>query len=1149
FDAAVSELFTTLLTGATLVLEPKEMLYPGPGLVQQMEEQAISVVTLPPSVLAVLPTAQLPALRTLVVAGEACPAAIVARWAAGRRFLNAYGPTEGSVCATIAICQDSNRTPPIGRPIDNVQVYILDTHLRPVPVGVTGELYIASPGLARGYLHLPALTAERFLPDPFSQEAGNRLYRTGDLVRYLPDGEIEYIGRQDGQVKVRGYRIEVGEIEAIITDHPAIREAVILAHTDEASTIFPDDQQQLADDKRLVAYLVARTDPAPTSAELRAYLLQHLPEYMLPSVYIQLDALPYLPNGKLDRRALPVPGEARPALGKAYVAPGTPLEQYLAATWQELLKLEAVGIHDNFFELGGDSIKAAISMNRVQERFGILVYVVALFDAPTIAQLAHYLAEQYTGVVVRLFGQESLPSSVSSAAPVRKSHEPLVDAAKVQLLRQVIAPLTRYPSEQVPRTTKNPPAVFVLSPPRSGSTLLRVMLAGHPRLFAPPELELLSFQTLGERYAAFAGRNAFWLEGLLRALMELKACDAETAHQLMATYEAQDLPTWKYYRLLQEWLGDRLLVDKTPAYALDLAILQRAEQEFQEAHYIHLVRHPRAMIHSFEEARLDQVFFRHPHSFSRRELAELIWVVCQQNIQEFLSAVPAERQYQVSFEELVRAPQQVMEGICHFLKLEYHPAMIEPYQGKRMTDGIHPLSKMIGDIKFHEHQAIDATAAELWKAEQDEYELGEVTREIAASLGYAEFSRKQIDEADVQASSSLTARTTHAGNLPLSFAQERLWFLDQWVHHPGDEQRSQRSAYNIYSNLHMEGTLHSRTLERSLNVIVQRHEVLRTTFVATDGYPEQVIAPSLQIPLPVVDLRGLPQAEQERTMALLATQEIEQPFDLSRGPLLRTTLVRLRDEEHIFLLTIHHIIADGWSIGVFNQELTSLYEAFMQGQPSPLPALPIQYADFALWQRQRLQGAVLQQQMQYWRQQLQGAPALLPLPTDRPRPTVQTFAGAAHSIILSTELTNSLKALSQDGGVTLFTTLLAAFQTLLSRWTQQDDISVGTYIAGRTDFETERLIGFFINDLVLRTDLSGDPSFRTLLQRAGQVTRDAYAHQDVPFEHIIQELQPERNPSHTPLFQVMLIYQNMPRHDLTFSGLTMHIMGLEVTRA
>ncbi len=543
FDAAVSELFTTLLTGAILVLEPKEALYPGPGLLREMREQAIDVVTLPPSVLSALPSAQLPALHTLVAAGETCSAALVARWAGGRRFLNAYGPTEASVCATIALCDDGSSAPPIGRPIDNVQVYVLDEQLRPAPIGITGELYIASVGLARGYLDRPELTAERFLPDPFSREPGARLYRTGDLVRYRPNGEIEFVGRQDGQVKVRGYRIEVGEIEAVLSSHPSVRDVVVLAREEETLDEQPDGPGQAPGDKRLVAYLVVQTGSTPTTSEVRAYLLQHLPEYMVPAVYTWLDALPYLPNGKVDRRALPAPEGTRPTLEKPYAAPRTPLEQYLAGVWQELLKLEAVGIHDNFFELGGDSIKAVIAINKVQERLGIRIYAVALFDAPTIAQLANYLAEQYTGEVSRLFGQESLPSSIPSTSPTRRSYEPLIDAEKVRLLRQVIAPLSPYPSQLEPITIKNPPAVFVLSPPRSGSTLLRVMLAGHPRLFAPPELHLLSFQTLGERFAAFSGRNAFWLEGLIRALMELKDCDARTAQQLMADYEAQDLPT------------------------------------------------------------------------------------------------------------------------------------------------------------------------------------------------------------------------------------------------------------------------------------------------------------------------------------------------------------------------------------------------------------------------------------------------------------------------------------------------------------------------------------------------------------------------------------------------------------------------------
>src|SRR5579863_8934442 len=391
-----------------------------------------------------------------------------------------------------------------------------------------------------------------------------------------------------------------------------------------------------------------------------------------------------------------------------------------------------------------------------------------------------------------------------------------------------------------------------------------------------------------------------------------------------------------------------------------------------------------------------------------------------------------------------------------------------------------------------------------------------------------------------QQTPTLRARE-QTNNLPLSFAQERLWFLDQLL--------PDNAIYNIFVALRLTGHLNVAVLERSLHTIIQRHEALRTTFTASEGHPEQAIAPQMHIALPVLDLSSLSYAEQEFTQKALMQAESYRPFDLLHGPLLRATLVRLHTGEHIFLLTMHHIISDGWSLGVFNRELVTLYEAYCQSQPSPLPALPIQYADFALWQRQRLQGDMLQKQLQYWRGQLTGAPALLPLPTDRPRPAVQTFAGAVHNIVLSADLTAATKTLSQGEGVTLFTTLLATFQTLLSRYSEQDDISVGTYIAGRTHFETERLIGFFINNLVLRTDLSGNPSFRSLLQRASQVAQDAYAHQDVPFEHLIQELQPERNPGYTPFFQVMLIYQNMPWYAPNLSGLNFQAMNVDSTRS
>jgi len=372
-------------------------------------------------------------------------------------------------------------------------------------------------------------------------------------------------------------------------------------------------------------------------------------------------------------------------------------------------------------------------------------------------------------------------------------------------------------------------------------------------------------------------------------------------------------------------------------------------------------------------------------------------------------------------------------------------------------------------------------------------------------------------------------RDTNA--FPLSFAQRRLWFLDQL--------EPNSPLYNIASAVRLTGALNVTALEQSLNQIVRRHESLRTTFVAKDGHPVQVIAPELTVPLPVVDLHSLSEAEREAEALQLAIEEAQRPFDLAKGPLLRTTLLRLDEEDHILLLTMHHIISDGWSMGVFVREMGALYEALSQGRPSPLPELPIQYVDFAQWQRKWLQGEELERQLAYWKEQLAGLPPLLELPTDRPRPAVQRYQGAHHSFALSKSLSQALESLSQEEGATLFMTLLAAFQTLLYRYTGQEDICVGTPIANRTRAEIEGLIGFFVNTLVLRTDLSGDPSFRELLRRVREVALGAYAHQDLPFEMLVDELQPARDMSHSPLFQVMFVLQNAPVQALELSELTL----------
>ena len=370
------------------------------------------------------------------------------------------------------------------------------------------------------------------------------------------------------------------------------------------------------------------------------------------------------------------------------------------------------------------------------------------------------------------------------------------------------------------------------------------------------------------------------------------------------------------------------------------------------------------------------------------------------------------------------------------------------------------------------------------------------------------------------------------GNLPLSFAQQRLWFFDQF--------EPNNAIYNIAKALRLAGALDVIVLHRCLNEILRRHEALRTCFKTVEGEPAQAIQPAASLEMPLVDLAGLPKPERKQAAARLCVEEAQRPFDLTRGVLLRAKLFRLSEADHILLLTMHHIASDGWSLGLLNQELGGLYAALIEGKPSPLPELPIQYADYAVWQRALLQGEALERQLDYWRKRLDGAPAVLELPTDRSRPAVQSYRGALMTGELPKPLSAALKELSRAEGATLFMTLLAAFQTLLHRYSGGDQIVVGSPIDGRQRPELERLIGFFVNTLIMRGDLSGDPSFRILLARTREAALGAYAHQDLPFEKLVEELHPDRSRSRTPLFQVMFALQNAPGEE------TPALPGLEV---
>jgi amino acid adenylation domain-containing protein len=760
FDAAVAEVFDALLAGATLVMASRDALLPGEGLLETLRGGRVTVATLPPSVLAILSPDDLPELRTVVSAGEKVDAATVERWSVGRTFVNAYGPTETTVCATSAACEADGRAPSIGRALENVRVYVLDAAGGPAPVGVPGELYVGGAGVVRGYLGRPGLTAERFVPDAFGGESGARLYRTGDRVRWRADGAIEYLGRVDQQVKVRGFRIEPGEIEAVLRRHADVADCVVVAREDAPG------------ETRLVAYVVGEV----AADEVREHLRRSLPEYMVPAAFVVLEALPLTPNGKLDRKALPAPEYAAGA--ERYVAPRTPVEEVLAGIWAEVLRLERVGVEESFFELGGHSLLATRVVSRVREVFAVELPLRALFEGLTVAELA----------------------------------------VRVDALRR----------------------------------------AGVPVL--PP-------------------------------------------------------------------------------------------------------------------------------------------------------VVPAER----------------------------------------------------------------------------------------------------------------------TGALPLSFAQERLWFIDRLE--PGS------AVYNMPMVRRLGGALDVAALERALGEIVRRHEALRTVFAEADGSPVQVIAPFDGFALPVEDLSGLGQADREAAVGRRASEETARPFDLAAGPLFRATLLRLGAEDHVLLLSMHHIVSDGWSMGVLFRELSTLYAAYREGRESPLSELPVQYADYAVWQREQLAGEALDRRLAYWKERLTGAPGLLELPTDHPRPAVQTYQGATVPVGLSAELLERLQALGRSEGATLYMTLLGAFQVLLSKYAGSEDVVVGSPIAGRTRREVEELIGFFINTLVLRTDLSGNPSFREVLRRVREATLGAYEHQEVPFEKLVAEVSPERSLSHSPLFQVMFTLQDTGGGGGGFAGL------------
>ena len=769
FDVSVAELFGTLCWGGTLVLVENALALP------DARAEVRKAAMVPTAAAELLRQGALPpGLEALDLGGEALPPELArALYATGtvRTLRNLYGPTEDTVYSTACVVPPGAARITIGRPLPGGRAYVLDAAGHPAPVCVPGELFLAGQGLARGYLGRPALTAERFVPDPFAAAPGARMYRTGDRARWVEPGELEYLGRTDRQVKVRGFRIEPDEVEAALAGHPAVHGAAVVVRGG-----------------RLAAYFTAG-EPAPPPGELREHLARRLPPYMVPEALVRVDAFPRTASGKLDRNALadPRPDELCGAREDGR-PPRTPVEEIVAAVWADLLGVERVGADDHFFERGGHSLLATRAASRLRAALGAEVRVADLFEHPTVAALA---------------------------------------------------------------------------------------------------------------------------------------------------------------------------------------------------------------------ARIEADVF--PHA--------------------------------------ARAP----------------------------------------------------------------------------------------------------AAAPRPAELPLSFAQERIWFVEQAE--PGT------STYAMPVALRLLGRLDAGALARALDEVVRRHEVLRTTFRAVEGRPVQVIGAPAATPLAVVDLAGLAAGAVEGEVRRRLRDWATRTFDLARGPLFRAALLRPRAGEHVLLLGLHHAVGDGWSLGVLFRELSALYAAFARGEPSPLPPLALQYADHALAQRARLAGPEGEAQLAWWTARLAGAPTVLSVPTDRPRPAVHTFGGALHPFTVAPDLAARLRALARGEGATLFMVLLAAFDALVARWSGEEELVVGTPVAGRTRAETEGLIGFFINTLALRQDLTGDPPFRALLRRVRDGCLEAYARQELPFERVVEAVAPAREPGRTPLVQVMFGLQDASAGALRLDGVRARAVEMDTGRA
>ncbi|MBW4575234.1 MAG: amino acid adenylation domain-containing protein [Aphanothece sp. CMT-3BRIN-NPC111] len=1218
FDASVWEVVMALGLGATLVLASRDTLLDSSALMQLLREEAITIVTLPPSVLAVLPSEDLPALRTIIVAGEACSPDLVAQWAPGRRFFNAYGPTETTVCATVAECTEGDRKLPIGRPIANTQIYILDTQLQPVPIGVPGEMYIGGISLARGYLNRPDLTADRFITNPFSQETKSRLYKTGDLARYLPDGNIEFLGRIDQQVKLRGFRIELEEIEATLKQHSALQDAIALVREDTPG------------DKRLIAYIVANSSSNDLEENQKELPAEQISQWrsLYDETYSQTtptqDPTLNITGWNSSYTDQPLPAEEMRQWVESTVErvlslkPKRVLEigcgsglllfriaphctQYVGCDFsqpalnyiQQQLKMPERALPQvSLFHRMADNFEGvetaafdAVIINSVVQYFPNIDYLLRVLEGAACAVApggfiflgdvrSLPLLEAFHTSVQLYQAPDTLPTTELRQRiqkRIAQEEELVIDPAFFTALQQHLPQITHVQIQPKRGHYNNELSKFRYDAILHVGT--EVETSNQDSRIAPlfkggwGDLNLLDWQQQKLTLASVSELLESTQPEILglRHIPNPRLATEVKALELLANDEAPET-VGELRSTLAEITQEAgiepedfwALGDKFP-YSIDISWLGSSADGIYD-----VVFRRRTTLSPPFQGRLGgspifpsrnvikpwNAYANNPlQGKVARDLAPQLRDYLQEKLPDYmvpsafvvLDALPLTPNGKVDRKALPSPDLVRLDLEDNYLAARN---LIEEQLASIFSEVLGIEQVGVND-NFFDVGGHSLIATQVMSRVRDTFDIELPLRCLFESPtvgGLAESVKSAFVRRTVRSTIASPTplfkggfteappiqRVSRNQELPLSFAQQRLWFLSQLA--------PESPLYNVPAAVRLTGSLNVAALEQSFNEVVRRHEILRTSFATVEGRPIQVISPTCNLQLPVIEL----DSEQETEVQRLAKAEALKPFDLAYPPLLRVTLLRLNSTDHVLLLTMHHIVSDGWSMGVLIQELATLYEALSAGKPSPLPELSIQYADFAVWQRQWLQGEVLEAKLTYWKQLLGGNPPALELPTDKPRSHIQTFQGASQTCELSLNLSKRLQELSNQENVTLYMTLLAAFQTLLHRYTNQDDIVVGTDIANRTRSETEALIGFFVNLLVLRTDMRGNPSFRELLQRVRELTLKAYTHQDLPFEKLVEELRPERNLNHTPLFQVLFVFQNTPSVSIKLSHLTLH---------